>query len=259
MKIKKKLNISSVKKCIKYLKDSFTDSVKEILKGIFIGVGFAIFGLISQPINNILDTNKAIKNVGVGESKDYIDSLIGIPQYETEENGLQNYLYFYNNIIMRAVFDDKTCVAYFITAKDKYNLMNFKNFNNTKLGKDTFTSIKNIGSPLQYEACFGNGTDAYVFYWENHYDGSRTLYDYWILAVYPYGFYDDYSGELILKAQYAEFKSSEGKEEFEEEVNELRGKAKPNTIGCILPGYVDRVNVIIEKDEWINWVYNVKR
>lgn len=237
-----------------FMKSIFSDTAKEVAKGMLIGVGIALFGLFKSPINDFLDTNNAINNISIGESKEYINTLIGIPQYEMEDSGLINALYDYNNVIFRVVFDKNMCVAYFVTVRGKNSLLKFKNFN-AKLGKDTYTDIFDI-DPYNLEASITNGTDAYVYYWENFYNGSSTLYNDWVLGYLPYGFDNKNSNNLLLKTW--EYEGAENETVKEKQVHELRNKAKPNTIGCILSKYKDTIGPVIENDEWITWVSNVE-
>lgn len=249
-----KMKIKVPKVLLTFMKSIFSDTAKEIAKGMLIGVGIALFGLIKGPINNFFDTNNAINKISIGESKEYINTLIGIPQYEIEDSGLINALYDYNNVIFRVVFDKNMCVAYFITVRDKYNLLDFKNFN-AKLGKGTYTDNFDM-DPYNLEASITNGTDAFVYYWEKFYNGSSTLYNDWVLGYLPYGFDDENSNDLLLKTW--EYERSENETVKEEQVHEYRIKAKPNTIGCILTKYKDTINPVIENDEWITWVSNVE-
>lgn len=250
-----KTKIKIPKVLLTFMKSIFSDTAKEVAKGMLIGVGIALFGFIKSPINDIIDTNNAINNISIGESKEYINTLIGIPQYEMEDSGLINALYDYNNVIFRVVFDKNMCVAYFITVRDKNNFLDFKNFN-AKLGKDTYTVIFDA-NPYNLEAGISNGTDAYVYYWENFYSGASTLYNDWVLGYSTYGFNDENSDKLLAKTWDLELSENEAVKE--EQVHEYRIKAKPNTIGCILTKYKDTIKPVIENDEWITWVSNIRR
>lgn len=211
----------------------FIDCVQTMLKTSIIAVITAIFLFIGNSIfkdyQEVEYSNKIIDCLCLGESKEYIESILGIPRFEFFDEMLSNSFYALDKIVIRCTFDNELLVGYFVTAKvaDSKIKMNgpLTNGDMIKFGTTTFEPDEYPDAAI--DGCVGMGGSAAIstYYWEYNYMYGVGLYRSYVTAIFPYGFTEKDSYSLMAIANVESIKS--------EEVNNYRATLHPNTFGIM--------------------------
>lgn len=236
--------------------------IQELLKTFIIAIltTFFVFfaNIIYKKLEGIKNTNEIIKSMSLGESKKYINSLLGIPRFEFIDNDLCNSFYPLDYIIVRCVFDeDGLLVGFFVTAKQPNYKIEFIDPINAKqvykFGKDTIADSSLSDAIIKANVGVGSGGISKSFYWEYNYLFGVGNHKGFIVAILPYGFIESESYNLMFEI---------GVEPIDtERINHYRKIFCPNTYGIIDSNYENLINPYIENSEkdvlWAECVNNL--
>ena len=211
----------------------FIDCIQTMLKTSIIAVTTATFLFIGNSIfkdyQEVEYSNKIINCLCLGESKEYIESILGIPRFEFFDEILSNSFYSLDKIVIRCTFDNELLVGYFVTAKaaDSKIKMNGPLTNGDMIKFGTTTFEPDIYPDAAIDGCVGMGGGAAIstYYWECNYMYGVGLYRSYVAAIFPYGFTEKDSYSLMTIANAESIES--------EEVNNYRATLHPNTFGIM--------------------------
>lgn len=232
------------------------DCIHTIIKAIIFTVIPACFLFITHNLykerEEIKDTNSKIESLCLGESKDYIDDLLGKPRFELVDNQLYNAFYPLEHAVIRCVFDEEntSLVAYFVTAKKRDSGLVFGRLFYTdeikKFGENVFDSAISsyVVSDGNRDLEYGLSADAY--YWGHvHFNDDRS-YNAFVEAILPYGFMEEKSDDLMREA---------GKEVPDmKTIESYRNMLSPNTFGYMDSNYENAIKPFTEdKENFVIW------
>lgn len=196
-------------------------------------------------------------------NKQYVDELIGIPRYELIDEDLVNAFYELNNeeVIIRCIFEkDNILVGYIITVNNINSSIKFPHparhlYKDLEYGNGT---IEDIGYNGYYDEIKGNlGNDiAYNYYWECHHLSNIEDSNGFIIAILPYGFWEDDSWhlmQLITDSGWDIYNVLEEDNNINKEIFNYRKILHPNTFGIINVYYCDRINPYIKNDDMMSY------
>lgn len=190
---------------------------------------------------------KTMKEISIGESKEFIDKRLGIAYYQyINDSGIIENIYVLDEIILRAYFKKGQLISYFFTMTShiKLELPNSiqKFVKNKKLGEFTFYEIE--GKPLNADAYTQNGT-GHAFYSEEYYFGASGSYYHFYFMLLDYGIFNN-----------ADVECKDTNKQNEEDVTIIdsilvrnRKKAYPNTCGICCAKYQKEVYEMISTYE----------
>lgn len=257
-KVKKLLR----KKTYELIEDIIKDLSKSIIFAILTAVFLFFTSITYEKSNEIKNTNKLIDSLNLGESKEYINSILGIPRFEFIDNNLLNSYYSLEHIIVRCVYNEyDSMVGYFVTDKRGNAKIKFKdplNEDNVYIfGKDTFNSSIPKYDKLLANMGNGGGALARMYYWEYTYMSGVGDFKGFIVAIMPYGFIENESINFTLYSSLLEY----GEEFIDYE--KYRKQLHPNTYGIIESSYKEQIYPYIENSEdsflWIECVNNLRK
>lgn len=195
----------------------------------------------------VSEDNKKLERIYISVSDEYVNSLFGTPYISLAENDdLTNNFYMLNKAVLRTVSENNSVVAFFITSTDKNRKLPVDSYETEKrrIGKITYSDIS-FANPI---ANFNHtASGRYNFYSETQGTGRYGMFNYYLYGSTPYGFDDRSSNSLIGAKAFGESR--------QQEIEELRSKAKPNTFGVIADGYQDKISIIPIGEAWENVQY----
>lgn len=234
----------------------------EILKAVLIAaavsISFYLFNLAQEKSNEI----EKLSSIGIGISKEYVDSVLGPAKITFTENDLTNSYYKLKHSVVRCVYNNDLIVGYFITLQDniKYPVPDIVFKDNPRYLLDI--NFYELGPPDSLEAN-SFGKTYYDYYSEMHYYGNPGGYNNYYFAILPYGFRDDQNADLVVNATmylnsdfYKDFLDDD-KENLDKTgvINNLkceRSISHPNTIGAVANSYDDSIDIVPMIDSWNN-------
>lgn len=207
--------------------------------------------------------NDIIKSLYLGMTKYYVDELIGTPKYELLDEDLINAFYSLDdeNVIIRCIFEEgDLLVGYIVTVREIDKGIKFPDpmYKDEMLeyGNVTIETVgyKGISDDL-IEGNLGNDI-AYDYYWECHYLSHIGNFNGFIVAILPYGFWEDdsyYIMELVGFSE-AELNNMFGEDvDIDKEISKCKEILHPNTFGIINPDYCDRIHPYIKNIDMMTY------
>lgn len=239
-----------------FTKKLIIDCIQTIIKTTIITIITSIFLLLANNIfknyKEIKNTNEIIDNLCLGESKEYIEHILGIPRFEFSDVELTNSFYSLEHVVLRFVFDkNELLVGYFVTAKFEDSKIKISaplsNGEIIIFGENTFAP--ELYPEAVIDGCVGMLGNAAIntYYWEYNYMYGVGLYKTYVAAIFPYGFTEPDSYSLMNAASMKSVESSE--------IFNYRNTLHPNTIGMIDSNYVDIIKPYMQNSEnTILWI-----
>lgn len=203
--------------------------------------------------------NEIIKSLYLGMTKEYIKELMGVPLYELTDSGLSNLFYLIEDdtVIIRCIFsEDDGMVGYLVTvrkivdAPDKaiefFNPM--QGNAPLRFGYSTIEHTETEGEDAEITANLGNGGE-YNYYWQCYHLLYTKGFDGFIVAILPYGFYEN-EADMLMKLVGADDKMLSALKVQEEELQKAdvdevianyKKKVHPNTYGIIDMNYKEDI------------------
>lgn len=208
---------------------------------------------ISINDNNAVEyTNNIIENLSLGESQIYIEDLLGIPIFKFIDKEVSNMFYSLDLVVIRCIFDkNDSLIGYFVTAKyldSKIEIQGpLANDEIIVFGENTFEPDVYPEAVIDGYVGMGGSAAINTYYWEYNYMYGVGLYRGYVAAIFPYGFIEDKSYELMTAAI---MQSTDSQEIFD-----YRNTLHPNTIGIIDSNYKDIIRPYMPNDEDYNlWI-----
>jgi hypothetical protein len=131
-----------------------------------------------------------ISEISIGDSKSYVDALLGKPKYQTyyKEYDLYDCFYIMSGAVVRTVYLTGQVEAFFITRTNNRLTINLYGYEyltgNKELSQFSYYEID--GKPEYVLSLMQNGTGCLIYYEQYHW-GSRGNYKTFIFADLPYG------------------------------------------------------------------------
>ncbi len=242
---------------IKKVRKIILDVLNEILIGVIIGVVIAMITWHAGNQRSAKEIQKKLQTVGLGETKEYIEDIFGVPVVEVTYDadswycpGLTDAFYKFDHCVLNCVYSDNTIIAFFVTVNKKNVYKVIPNINKNLCdfsysdfySKDVYPEYVFVNRPAN--------NDDYFYYQEVYYGAGPADYNYYVLASYkdymfrhksPYvsqlvGYFENagvYDKDNVLERAVYET----------EECKNLRENIYPNTYGMILDGYEKTIAV----------------
>lgn len=230
----------------------FIDCIQTIIKTTVISIITAICLFCGNNLfkvyKDIKNTNSIINKICLGESKEYIEQMLGIPRFEFHDGGISNSFYSLDRVVLRFVFDGGSLVGYFITVKTIDSGIEMRNpiIKNEKIkfGENTFVQCE-YSDPMStvIDGCVGAGGGAAIntYYWEYGYMYGVGLYRDYVTGIFPYGFTETNSYDLMSVAYNETIES--------DTISEYRKILHPNTFGIMDSHYEDIIKPYMDNDK----------
>ena len=208
--------------------------------------------LINYKPVEIQTTNNIIRSICLGESKNYIISLMSAPRFEFLDNGLCNSFFPLEHIIVRCVFDkNDVLIGYFITAKEENTSIEiYDPIDEDKrlvFGQDTYDTFSYADSIKEGSIANGGLAQANTYYWEYTYLCGTGKYQNYVVADFPYGFGE--AGAISIMG------AGENPSKYADLLESYRKTFHPNTYGIVDPKYMDMIKPYIQdRDLEVLWV-----
>lgn len=196
--------------------------------------------------------NSIIEDLYLGESKEYIESIFGKPRFEFGDSELINSFYSLKYIVIRFVFDkNESLVGYFVTSKYKDSKIKIRgplsNGEIIVIGENTFEPESYTEAVVSGGVGMGGMSAINTYYWEYSFMYGVGLYKTYVAAIFPYGFTESESYNLM---SIAAMESAESQEIFN-----YREKLHPNTIGMMDSNYTETIKPYMANDDnYILWI-----
>lgn len=208
-----------------------------------------------------IDVNRIIKKLRLGMNKNYVNELIGTPEYYFDEEELSNLFYVMeaDKVIIRCIFtNEDLMVGYIVTAQNKDEQIEFPDpkYDNRvlKYGSSTFKYADYDKPDDKPDAGMGNDV-AYNYYWQCYPLLEQEGFNGFIAAILPYGFYEE-GAETLMGAVWAKKESLPALNnigfDVDEEISKYKEILNPNTYGIIDMNYKDKINPCIENEKDIS-------
>lgn len=197
-------------------------------------------------------TNSVIENLYLGESKKYIEELLGIPRFEFLDTELSNVFYSLDLAVIRCVFDkNDLLIGYFVTSKYANSKIEIKDpFANGEMivfGENTFEPDVYQEAVIDGYVGMGGSAAINTYYWEYNYMYGVGLYRGYVAAIFPYGFIEKDSYSLMTAAILQSIDS--------QEIYDYRNTLHPNTIGIMDSNYEGIIKPYMPNDgDYVLWI-----
>lgn len=236
----------------------FIDCCQTIIKTMVISIITAICLLFVNSIfksyKEIKYTNDIINKICLGESKDYIEQMLGIPRFEFYNENITNSFYSLERVVIRFVFDGEYLVGYFITVKNVNSGIEINDpvvdDKQIKFGECTFEQCgysDSFGTVIDGCVCMGGVAAINTYYWEYGYMYGYGLYRDYVTGIFPYGFIETDSYDLMCIAYDKTIES--------EIITKYREELHPNTFGIMDSHYENIIKPYMYNDkDYILWV-----
>lgn len=205
-----------------------------------------------------MEINEMIQELSLGMSEEYVKEMLGIPVYRLEEQQLINEFYILEKtIIIRCIFEERgVLVGYIVTAKQADKSIEFPdpmhNGGVLKYGSSTINVSESDTYKGEMIANLGNG-DAYNYYWQCYHLVHVEEVSGFIVAILPYGFYEENANELMKfagadKVMLSAYSNIEV--DLEDKILEYKEQLHPNTYGVIDIDYKESIYPYIDHMYW---------
>lgn len=243
-----------------FTKKLVIDCIQTMIKTLVITL---VTTLLLFVINNIFKkhqeieyTNNTIDKLYLGENKEYVGSILGIPQFEFIDEGLSNSFYPMEQVVIRCVFDDELLVGYFVTAKNADSRIKIRNpyiySEVIRFGNNTFDPEEYPDAVIDGYVAMGANATINTYYWEYSYLYGTGLHKSYVAAILPYGFTEKDSYNLMTAAHSESIES--------QEIADYRKNLHPNTIGMMDSHYKDIIKPYMPNDEnYILWMESMMK
>lgn len=212
-----------------------------IMTSAFLFIGNGVF----RNYQEVKKSNDIIDSLCLGESKEYIESILGIPRFEFFDDMLSNSFYAMDKIVIRCVFDDELLVGYFVTAKEANSKIKMSgplsNGEKIEFGTETFEPSKYPDAVIDGSTGMFGSAAISTYYWEYNYMYGVGLYRTFVAAIFPYGFTERDSYNLMNLANTESVES--------DEVNNYREILHPNTFGIMDSHYQEIIKPYMHTPE----------
>ena len=243
----------------KLLIELFCAVIKDLLKSACIAVMTAFFlffgNILFNEYKSIKDTKDKFQALSLGEYREYVDSMFGIPRFVLHiDKSIQTCFYITDIAIFQCIYDENQLVGFMMTLKEKENHMELSISNmeiKVNLGIDSFYKIRNDVEKIQVNLANGGGSFANSYYRELYYLTGIGHYNTLVLGVEPIGFLEYNGFKIIEKA----FGNTDHLDNFD--FHKQRMDALPNTVGLIEDEYISYVDKIVKHHSWIVCVDNL--
>ncbi len=209
---------------------------------------------------HVMGVNEILSNLSLGMNEIYVKDMLGTPMYQLEQHGLNNEFYkFEENIIIRCIFKEEeekgVLVGYMVTAKRADASVEFPDpmhkGETLKFGYSTISSSESDTYKGEMAANLGNG-EANSYYWQCYHLVQAEEASGFIVAILPYGFYEENSYKLMMLAGADEKMSSAyaGNDvDLDRVISEYKEQLHPNTYGIIDINYKEYIYPCVDEDE----------
>lgn len=205
-----------------------------------------------------MEINEMIQELSLGMSEEYVKEMLGIPVYRLEEHHLINEFYILENtVIIRCIFEEQGfLVGYIVTTKQADESIEFPDpMHNGKTLKYGYSTISDSESDTyrgEIMANLGNG-DAYNYYWQCYHLVHVEEVSGFIVAILPYGFYEENTNELMKfagadKIMLSAYSNIEV--DLEDKISDYKKQLHPNTYGIIDIEYKESIYPYIDDMYW---------
>ena len=262
--MKKRVNKDKIKKLLRGF-------LRDIIIGVVTGVVISAITWYAGNQRTAKEIQKKLQTVGLGETKEYIEDIFGVPVVEVtyDDNnkyysGLTDAYYKFDHCILNCVYSENTIIAFFVTVNKK-NVYKVISNRKQSLGKFSYDDFFYTTPDYVFVNRPANNDD-YYYYQEVYYGAGPADYNYYVLASYKDYMFDHRDSSVGQLISYFEDAGAYEKNTFEsavyetEECKKLRKRICPNTYGMICEGYQEIITVAVPArmfgavlyDDWYN-------
>ena len=224
---------------------------------------------VEDNMKSNVTAEEAIGRLSLGMNRDYIIEFMGTPICKLLDNGLSNLFFLLeeDDVVIRCVFSEEdSLVGYFVTVKkiaeESGQVLEFPNpmsyGESLRYGHSTVADTESGGEESIVAANMGTGGEN-NYYWQRFHLLYTKGFDGFIVAAFPYGFYE-YESDMLMELTSADEKRlkaiiAEEAEKLGMKENEVlpyyKSTAHPNTYGVINMKYEEKIGPsICEAMEW---------
>lgn len=237
-----KIKIHITDSMLKKIKTVCNWLLKEVVAGVTVAAAIAVATLVVSEYTKYKQEQENLELLYLGLSRQYVESVFGIPVVEFTEAESNTIRAFYKQkySVVSCSYADDHIVAFFVivNADKKLYRIPYNFFIDDPAYLTDFTYADFSEKADDFEANCSANNDDYAYYTETYYGAAAAEYNYYIIGSYK-NYFDNSYMPLISNALTAW--NDENNFYKTDEYYSVRTKAEPNVFGMVDAQYVDSI------------------